>query len=132
MISFPRKRDSMARRVGHLWIPAIAGMALAACGSESAPQQPLIACQPKGAPAYTRDCTVERSDGPDGVTLILRNADGGFRRLLTTGDGKGVIAADGAEAAIVRMSGKGEIEVMVGGDRYRLPARAKGGAAGKL
>lgn len=120
----------MPFRAGHAWIPAIAGMTLAACGSEPAVQQPMIACQPKGAPAYAHDCTIERSDGPDGVTLILRNADGGFRRLLITGDGRGVMAADGVEPAMVRMIGKGEIEVMVGGDRYRLPARAKSQAAG--
>lgn len=73
----------------------------------------------------TRDCTVERSSSPDGVTLTLRNADGRFRRLLITRDGQGVIAADGAEPAVVRMGGDREIDVMVGGDHYRLPARPK-------
>ena len=37
-----------------------------------------------------------------------------------------VIAADGAEKATVTITGPGEIEVAIGGDRYRLPATVKG------
>lgn len=40
-------------------------------------------------------------------------------------DGQGVAVADGAEPAEVWMNGTGEIEVSLGGDRYRLPAKAK-------
>jgi hypothetical protein len=108
-----------------LWIPACAGVTLAGCQQKAASADHFIACQPKGAPAFSQDCTVERSDGPDGATLTLRHADGRFRRLLITQDGQGVIAADGAELAIVRMNAGREIEVMVAGDRYRLPARSK-------
>jgi hypothetical protein len=54
--------------------------------------------------------------------LTLHNPDGGFHRLLVTKDGRGVVAADGAEPAIVRVVGEREIEVAIGGDRYRLPA----------
>jgi len=100
---------------------------LGGCGSEK-PADPnsLIDCQPAGAPAFAHDCTVERTDSPDGAILTLRHADGRFRRLLVTSDGLGVIAADGAEPAEVRMSGDREIEVRIAGDRYRLPARPKG------
>jgi len=36
-----------------------------------------------------------------------------------------VMAADGAESATVTVVGKGLIEVSIGSDRYRLPARVR-------
>lgn len=61
--------------------------------------------------------------------LTVRHPDGAFHRLLVTKDGRGVIAADGAETAVVTIIANGEIEVALGGDRYRLPATVKGKAA---
>jgi hypothetical protein len=109
-----------------MWIPAFAGMALTGC-KQAAPVDPasLIACQPDGASAFTRDCTVERAESPDGTVLTLHHPDGRFRRLLVAKGGQGVTAADGAEPAEVRMSGDHEIEVTLAGDRYRLPAKSK-------
>jgi hypothetical protein len=82
----------------------------------------------RGSEALQRVCTVEQVPGETGLTLTLRHPGGGFRRLAVTRDGRGVIAADGAEAAKVTVIGQGEIEVTVGGDRYRLPATIKPGA----
>lgn len=96
---------------------------LAGCGEKPVDPDSLVACQPAGASSFTRGCTVERSESPDGAILTLRHPDGGFRRLLVAKDGKGVVAADGAEPAEVRMSGDDAIEVTLGGDRYRLPAK---------
>jgi hypothetical protein len=76
----------------------------------------------RGGAAIARDCTVDRTPGPRGLILTLRHPDGGFRRLLITRDGRGVVAADGAEPATVRIVEQGTIDVAVGGDRYRLPA----------
>jgi hypothetical protein len=76
-----------------------------------------IPCAPEGAADFTRTCTIERT----GDTFIVRNPDGGFHRLVTTSDG-GVAAADGAEPAQVTMRSPDSIEVMIGGDRYRVPA----------
>jgi len=39
-----------------------------------------------------------------------------------------VVAADGADAASVKVVGADAIEVAIGGDRYRLPATVKGPA----
>jgi hypothetical protein len=110
-----------------IWLPVFAGVMLAGCKRE-APVDPasLIDCQPDGASAFARECAVERTESPDGAILTLRHADGRFRRLLVTKDGQGVTAADGAEPAEVRMSGDRHIEVNLGGDRYRLPAKPKG------
>ena len=84
-----------------------------------------IECAHANAAGFTRDCTVERTDSADGLILTVRHADNGFHRLLVVKDGRGVIAADGAEAAKVAVLSDGRIEVAIGGDRYRLPATVK-------
>ena len=78
-----------------------------------------------GSAAFARDCTVERTEAADGLILTVRRPDGGFHRLLVVSDGRGVIAADGAETARVAVIGDGRIEVAIGGNRYRLPATVK-------
>jgi hypothetical protein len=111
-------------------------LALAACGSgdTEASQDALAAaaegaerieCAVEGAQAFEAVCAVERVAGADGLTLTLRSPSGSFRRLLVTTDGRGVIAADGAEQAAVTPLGADRIEVALGGDRYRLPATVK-------
>ncbi len=85
-----------------------------------------IDCQPAGARAMAHACTAEIAATADGGILTLRKADGGFRRLRITGDGRGVAAADGAEPARVTLAGVNLIEVEIGGDRFRLPARERG------
>jgi hypothetical protein len=120
-------------------------LALAACSQEKAPDQPRAA---DGAPAtasaeptaeearvpcargqarLTPDCTVDSVQEQRGLTLTLRHPDGAFRKLLVTEDGRGVVAADGAEPARVTVLGPGEIEVAIGADRYRLPATVRAG-----
>ncbi len=100
---------------------------LAGCGQQQAEKAPgaEAPCALAGAKDFSPECTVERSASPDGTILTLHHADGGFRRLLVTKDGQGVVAADGAEPAEVRMGGTSEIEVRLGDDRYRLPAKLK-------
>lgn len=89
-----------------------------------------IDCMPVGEAAFQRACEIERGRDREGVvTLTIRHPDGGFRRLIVTGDGRGVIAADGAEPAVVTTISPREIEVALGGNRYRLPATVKPGAA---
>lgn len=114
---------------------------LASCGSPAAdkpaatdaearnqidqPETPKIDCALPGAPDLTPVCTVDRTDTPDGVILTLRHPDGAFHRLQITKDGRGVIAADGAEPAKVTPLGPDRIEVTLGGARYRLPATVR-------
>ena len=95
---------------------------LTACGGPPAAQaETRIECAVDGAAAFARVCTVERSPGPE-VLFTIRAPSGSFRRLAATSDGRGVMAADGAEPATVRVVGQGLIEVSIGDDRYRLPA----------
>jgi len=119
-------------------------LALAACGERNADTDTLanveaqqraaadddgvIECAAKGATAFTRSCTVDRTESDQGLVLTVRHRDGAFHRLLVTKDGRGVIAADGAEKAVVTILGPGQIEVALSGDRYRLPATVKGAA----
>ena len=99
---------------------------VAACGGPPAATraEDLIECAVDGAEAFERTCVVERAAGPE-LVITLRSPSGSFRRLVATSDGRGVAAADGAEPANVTVIGKDLIEVSVGSDRYRLPARVR-------
>jgi hypothetical protein len=85
-----------------------------------------IDCAIGGATSFKRNCLVEREITEGELVLTIRHEDGGFRRLRVLKDGRGVVAADGAEPAVVQTLGASAIEVTVGGDRYRLPATVKG------
>jgi hypothetical protein len=82
-----------------------------------------IECAVDGAAGFTRSCSMERAPGRN--ILTIRSPNGSFRRLALTTDGLGVRAADGAEPAMVAIAGKDVIEVSIGRDRYRLPARIR-------
>ena len=98
---------------------------LAACGGPPASKaEERVECALDGAVAFERACTVDRTAGSD-LVLTLRAPSGSFRRLVATRDGRGVMAADGAEAATVEVVGPGLIEVTIGPDRYRLPATVR-------
>lgn len=94
-------------------------------GAGAARDEALIACATDGSRQWERACTVETRKGADGPILVVRGPDGGFRRLAITSDGRGVVAADGAEPALVTPAGDVLIEVAIGNDRYRLPATVK-------
>lgn len=126
----------------------VAPLALAACHDRAADPQVLakveaaqsqaaadegrINCALDGSKAMQRVCTVDRADTKQGLVLTVSHPDGGFHRLLVTTDGRGVVAADGAERAQVAIVDGNEIEVGIGDDAYRLPATVKAEAkAGK-
>ena len=128
-------RISDAARVGSLLV------SLAACNERQADTRVLarveadqraeaaddgqVTCALAGAATFERVCAVERAREARGLVLTMRHPDGGFRRLLVTNDGRGVIAADGAQAARVTIVDATEIEVALGNDIYRLPATMK-------
>jgi hypothetical protein len=108
----------MKRLAALLFLPAACG------GPPAAKAEERIECAVDGAAGFERTCIVERTAGRD-ILLTIRSPDGSFRRLVVTRDGRGVMAADGAEPAAVAIVGKDLIEVSIGGDRYRLPARVR-------
>lgn len=78
-----------------------------------------IECRPAGASSFERACTVDEAETPRGRVLTIRKADGGFRRLLLTNDGR-FVAADGAQPAHPNPRQGGQFEVEIGGDRFRF------------
>lgn len=123
-------------RISRPGLATVAVLLLGACGDHQPAGAPLdngdattnaasvdrdgrVECRLAGSNDFQRLCEVERRDTG---ALTLRNPNGGFHRLRITDDGRGVAAADGAEAAEVTIAGTGQIEVAIGGDRYRLPA----------
>ncbi|WP_166036623.1 hypothetical protein [Sphingosinicella sp. YJ22] len=82
-----------------------------------------IDCRIGNDDQYQRFCSVERERTDQGLLLTVRKPDGGFRRLIATRDGRGVVAADGAEPAEVTIIGENLIEVAIAGDHFRLPAQ---------
>src|SRR6478735_10915580 len=104
-------------------------MLLAACTPAAQAPDPdsLIECALAGAATFARDCAVEQVREGGSLVLVVRHPDGGFRRFDVLTDGHGLAAADGALAAQVSMR-DGGIEVAVGGDRYRFPAKLAGDA----
>ena len=95
-------------------------------GSREAAENGRIECALEGAQLFDRTCTVEEMSGQDGAVLVVGRANVGYRRLQITSDGRGVVSADGAEPAQVSIVGDGMIEVAIGRDRYRLPAKTGG------
>lgn len=108
-------------------LPVIA--ALAACSAaEEAPKGRVIDCTVGGSEKFLPDCFVEDSRLGERRFLTVRHKDGTFRRFEMVDDGRGVIAADGADEATAKWSAEGVLEVSVGKDRFRFPARMKSDA----
>lgn len=95
-------------------------------GSREAAGNGRIECALEGAKLFDRTCTVEEMSGDNGAILVVGRSNVGYRRLQITTDGRGVVSADGAEAAKVTIVGDKVIEVAIGDDRYRLPANTGG------
>lgn len=87
-----------------------------------------VMCARSGETELRMACTLDRTTTDEGLILTVRHPDGAFHRLLVTRDGRGVVAADGAQRAEVTVTGAHQIEVALGGDRYRLPATIGGTA----
>ncbi len=110
-------------------LPAASSLAEAeASATKAAADNGLISCAVSGASVFAARCEVETAQTKEGLILTLRHPDGGFRRLLVVKDGRGVVAADGADVALVKPIANNLIEVALAGDTYRLPATVKGSA----
>ncbi len=103
--------------------------AVEAAQKKASEDHAAVPCAHAGQAELKRDCLIDRTDSDQGLILTLRHPDGAFRRLLVTRDGRGVVAADGAEPATFTVIGDNQIEVKVAGERYQLPATVKAGGA---
>lgn len=118
----------------------LATISLAACGKndadalneaenaadEEAALDGKVECALAGSASFERTCTTERIASPDGQILVIRHADGGFRRFNILTDGRGLAPADGFDETKISLIENGMIEVSSGDDKYRLPAQIKG------
>ncbi len=103
--------------------------ALSACSAaEEAPKGRGIDCATGGSDKFLPECFVEDSRVGERRFLTVRSKSGAFRRFEMVDDGRGVVAADGADEAVAKWSAEGVLEVAVGKDRYRFPARMKSDA----
>ncbi len=93
--------------------------------ASQAPDDGKIECAINGDTNFSKGCETERLAGEDGVTLIIRHPDGGFRRFNILTDGRGLAAADGAEQAKISIVEDNKILVSVGPDKYIIPAKMK-------
>ena len=113
----------MSSRISSLVVLAL----LAGCtAGEAQPQADAgaqaIECALEGEEEFAADCLVETSQEDGARVLTVREPDGGFRRFVQSSDGSGLTVADGADEAVQRLDGD-RLEVTVGTDRYRFPAR---------
>jgi len=123
------RRTSDAR----LAFGAIAGLAACAPSEPNAltgGEETRSTCGLGDETECTEQCDAERVQNGERRELVMRHPDGGFRRFEIVSDGRGLVAADGSEEAVVTPLTDGRIQLSVGGDRYRLPATVKRGAGG--
>ena len=113
--------------------PIVFGLALAACSAEEQAAPPpaempgaeLVDCALGGRDVFVKECAVERIEEDGGIFYTVRHPDGGFRRFHVVSDGRGLETADGADDAVITVSGN-SIDVLVGEDRYLFPATVEG------
>jgi hypothetical protein len=121
------------------FLTLLATLSLTACGGndaetlkeaeesadEAAALDGKVECALAGSATFERTCTTERIAGADGQILVIRHADGGFRRFKILTDGRGLAPADGFDETKIALIENGMIEVSSGDDKYRLPAQIK-------
>ena len=108
--------------------PLVGLLLLAACGGGTSSTQQAdsrsIACGPVGQ-AVTQSCLLQVMNDKGTLRLTLREAEGGFRRLVWP-KGGALAAADGAEPLQMRRLSGGGVEVRIGGWLYRIEAKGGG------
>lgn len=115
----------MPRRAALFAVLALAGCSgsedEAATAVETGDQ--MLACAIGPGSQFSDSCTLQKFER-DGETIYRVNQPGGGFRLFTVAeDGSGMVPQDGAEGALNRLDGD-KLEVTVGEDRYRFPAKA--------
>lgn len=94
-------------------------------GESTAEAGRALDCALAGKADFAADCRVENASADGRRLFVARHPDGGFRRFEAVDDGRGVVPADGVETARARWAADGLLEVAVGADRYRFPARMR-------
>lgn len=103
-------------------------MLLAACSEAFAPsaEQPKdepVFCALGGSLEFKDQCRAERTTVEGAQVIVVRHPDGAFRRLEVSKDGQNLLAADGADQSQSALKDD-RFEVILGPDRYVIPAKA--------
>lgn len=105
-----------------------ASLALLASCEGNVPKQaersgwpPTVACGQDGGDRVL-ECDLEVTEAEGRLRMILRQPDGGFRRIER--DGTRWAAVDGAEAVTLARPVGSSVDVRIGGWQYRLPTGA--------
>lgn len=77
-----------------------------------------IECAIGAGASFAETCTLERAENN---VLIVRHEDGGFRKLTVNAAGT-IDTADGADGIQLMLLPDGRSDIVIGTDRYRLPA----------
>jgi len=85
-----------------------------------------VSCAVNGAVTLATTCTAERVLVDGAPVLVIRHADGGFRRFDVLAGGT-LAESDGAVKAAVLRTGT-TLDVTIGTDRYRFDASVLGNA----
>lgn len=108
----------------------VAVLLLAACSKggvvTKAEDGESIACALGGSLQFKPNCTVERSGADGAQVIVVRLPDGAFHRFEVSKDGQELLAADGADQTKSALK-EGRFEVILGQDRFVIPARANAG-----
>ena len=83
----------------------------------------MLACAIGPGSRFSDSCTLQKVERGGETVYRVNHPGGGFRLLTVAGDGSGMVSHDGAERALNRLDGD-RLEVTVGEDRYRFPAKA--------
>ena len=106
-------------------------LAASACGQaggdELLPKGETVLCSLGGARDFKAECQLDRSVVEGAQVFIVRHPDGAFRRLEVSEDGQNLLAADGADQTQSALK-EGRYEVILGPDRYVIPAEADAAA----
>ena len=102
-----------------LWLVATACGPAAENKVATAEPNDRIDCATGGATDFSKTCAIERGEGSH---IVLRHADGGFRRIDLAKDGT-ITALDGSDEAGGKPLPDGHFELTLGRDRDRLPPR---------
>ncbi len=88
-----------------------------------------ISCALNGSTELKPVCSQTVIEGEVGTQLLLQGPEGDFRRFNIVPGGRGLEPSDGAEPATINIIESNRIEVVVGKDRFILPAKIQADTA---
>lgn len=83
----------------------------------------MLVCAIGPGSRFSDSCTLQKVEREGETIYRVNQPGGGFRLFTLAEDGSGMVPRDGAEGTVNTLTGD-ILEVAVGDDRYRFPAKA--------